>query len=65
MEDLIIHTLTNLGFPAAICFYTLFGVNKSLQKLSATIDRLSDKVDKIDKLESELRELKFKIEHIK
>lgn len=44
--------LGNIGFPAVICLYTLFGVNKSIKELTAAINNLAHDVDRrISKLE--------------
>lgn len=56
--------LPNLSFVEIVCLYLLFDVKKSLNKLSTAIDKLSDKVDKIDRLETEIRELKFKVDKL-
>lgn len=57
--DNLIHYLPNLSFVEIICLYLLFDVKKSINNLSRAIDKLSDKVDKVDRLEAEIRELKF------
>mgnify|MGYP003571292453 CR=1 FL=1 len=70
MEDLILHSLSNIGFPAAVCFYTLYGVNRTLKELTAAINKLSADFDKanehqrreIDKLKDELKEIKLRVE---
>ena len=64
MEDIVLHVVSNIGVPAGICFYTLIFINKSMQKLTDAINKLGDKVDKIDILEREIRDLKFRVEHI-
>lgn len=62
-EELITHVIGNVGVPAAICFYTLFRVNNTLKDLTDAINRLSTDNDRrLDKVESEIRELRFKIE---
>lgn len=58
MEDLIVHTLSNVGVPAAICFYTLFQVNKNLEKLTDAFNRWCDIFDRrIKDLEHDIHEL--------
>lgn len=57
--DNFIQYLPNLSFVELVCLYLLFDVKKSINNLSRAIDKLSDKVDKVDRLESEIRELKF------
>ena len=62
-EDGLTQILGNVGVPAAVCFYTLFRVNTTLKDLADAINRLSNDNDKrLDKVESEIRELRFKIE---
>ena len=63
--DFLSHVLGNIGIPAALCFYTLFEVNKNLKRLSDSIDRLADDVDKrIDKVEVKIQELSFRLENL-
>ena len=59
MEETIVTALGNLGVPAAVCFYTLFVVNKSLNNLTIAINKLSEKVDKVDRLEKEIVEMRY------
>lgn len=59
MEETVLNALGNLGVPAAVCFYTLFVVNKSLANLTVAINKLSEKVDKVDRLEREITELRY------
>lgn len=63
MEDeLIFKLLGNIGVPAAICFYTLFEVNKNVKRLAESIDRFANEVDRrIEKLEGDLRELTVEV----
>lgn len=70
-ETFIAHIISNIGIPAALCFYTLFGVNKTLQKqdvtlkeLAAAIKDLTVDVKKIEKLEIQTRELSYKVEKL-
>lgn len=64
-EDILIKLLSNIGVPAALCFYTLFEVNKNMKKLSDSIDRLANDVDKrLDKLEEKTNQLSYKIEFL-
>lgn len=54
--------LGNIGVPAAICFYTLFEVNKNVKRLADSIDRFSNDVDRrIEKLENKLSELTVEV----
>lgn len=71
-EELLFKLLGNIGVPAAICFYTLFGVNKTLKDLTSAINKLTTDVDKnvqeqsheISKLKDRVHELAFKVENI-
>lgn len=61
-EEFIFNAISNIGVPAVICLYTLFGVNKSLKDLTNAIDRLSSEVDKrITKLEDAVDEIKRRL----
>ena len=61
-----------VGFPAAICAYTLFGVNKTMKELTIAINQLTFDINKreveqsrkLDKLEDEVKALKFTVEAI-
>lgn len=61
-----------VGFPAAICIYTLFGVNKTLKELTIAINQLTSDINKretehaqkLEKLEDEVKALKFRVEAI-
>ena len=64
VEEFIAQIISNIGVPAAICFYTLFGVNKTLKELTDAINRMSADVKKINDLEREIEELKFKVAHL-
>ena len=69
MDDLILHSLSNVGFPAAVCFYTLYGVNRTLKELTAAINKLSSDFDRaianqhreIERLKDELKEIKARL----
>lgn len=63
MEDnLFAHIISNVGIPAALCFYTLFEVNKNVKKLADSIDRFNDDIDKrVNKIETDLRELTVEV----
>lgn len=59
MEDIILHTLGNIGVPAALCFYTLFEVKKSVERLTDAFDRWSNLIDtRLKDLEKDVQELK-------
>ena len=57
-EEFIANLLSSIGIPAALCFYTLFGVNKTLKELTDAINKLTTDVDRrLDKQEDETRRL--------
>ena len=61
-ETALTHILSNVGVPAAICFYTLFRVNQTLQKLTEAINKLTCDTDKrLDKLEIKTNDLAVEI----
>lgn len=72
-EEHIFNLLSNIGVPAAVCFYTLFEVNKSVKRLAESIDRFnlefdrridklnSEVTNRINKLEDNVRELTFEV----
>lgn len=41
MEELIINAISNIGVPAAICFFLLVKVNRSLDELTKAVLDLS------------------------
>ena len=47
-EELFAHLLGNIGVPAALCFYTLFQVNRSIEKLIQTIEKLEKRIDRLE-----------------
>ena len=61
-----------VGFPAAICIYTLFGINKTMKELTIAINQLTSDINKrenehaqkLEKLEDEVKALKFRLEGI-
>lgn len=60
-ESTIANILSNIGVPAAICFYTLFNVNKSIEKLADSFNRLADVINhRLYQLEGEVAALKRK-----
>ena len=61
-EEIILKLLGNIGVPAAICFFTLFEVNKNLKRLADSIDRFSGELDRrIDKIETDIRNLNVEV----
>lgn len=47
-EEMFAHMLGNIGVPAALCFYTLFQVNRSIEKLIQSIDKLENRIDRLE-----------------
>lgn len=72
-EDFLLTALRDVGLPGAVCLYTLFGVNKTLQKqdmtltyLTEAINRLTSDVDKrLDKQEDETRRLQSAVDELR
>ena len=61
-EEFLGHLLGNIGVPAALCFYTLFEVNKNVKRLADSINRLGDDVDKrISRIDAELHALNAEV----
>ena len=60
-EELLLKVIGNIGVPAAVCFYTLFGVNKTLKELTEAINRMATDVQKIDKMERQIEDLKLQV----
>lgn len=58
-EEFIANVIANISVPAALCFYCLFTLNKSVNKLSDKVDHFADRVnqllDAVKNLERELR----------
>lgn len=69
MDFLSPEFFSTVGFPAAICAYTLFGVNKTMKELTTAINKLTtdinnreiEQTQKLDKLEDEVKALKFRV----
>lgn len=38
----------NVGIPAALCFYTLFEVNRNVKRLVDAIDKLEQRIERIE-----------------
>lgn len=72
MDFLTPEFFSAVGFPAAICIYTLFGVNKTMKELTIAINQLTTDINKreteqahkLEKLEDEIKALKFRVEAI-
>ncbi len=71
-EELLLKLLGNIGVPAAICFYTLYGVNKTLKELTSAINKQTDEIDRreaeqsheLETLKEKVHELAYKVEHL-
>lgn len=60
-EELIVKTLANVGVPAALCFYTLFTVNKNVEKLTDAVKEWNKSLgERIKDLENDIRDLRRK-----
>lgn len=64
MEELMLKAIGNVGVPAVICLYTLFGVNKTLKELTDAINKMAADVQKIKELDNRTHELSYKIEKL-
>ena len=70
--EVLFKLLENVGVPAVICCYTLYGVNKTLKELTCAINKLTNDVDRreaeqsheIAKLKDKVHELSFKVENL-
>lgn len=72
-EEFLLNLLRDIGLPGAVCLYTLFGVNKTLQKQDTTFEGLTDAINKLssdidkrlDRQEAETRYLKSSVDELK
>lgn len=71
MEDILFKYVAEIGVPASVCFAVIFGVRNTLKDLNTTvanntraIERLTDSFAKLDLLDNDIKELKFKLEAI-
>lgn len=48
MEETLVHLLSNVGVPTAVCFYTLFEVNKNIKRLTEAVDRLEQRIERLE-----------------
>ena len=63
MEQFAMQTIGNIGVPAALCFYTLFEVNKNVKRLSDSIDRLDDNINRrVARLEEIVSDIQKRLE---
>lgn len=71
-EELIANLLSNVGIPAAICFYVLFRVNQTLKELTAAINkqtedlvrRCIEQASELSMLKDRINELTHKVENL-
>ena len=64
MEEMFLHALSNVGVPAALCFYVLFRVNQTLRDLTDAINKLTVDVDRrLEKVEKTIDELKHQFKY--
>lgn len=57
-ETVFVHILSNVGIPAALCFYTLFNVNKNLEKLTDAVNRWESSLNqRLTALENDVKAL--------
>lgn len=47
MEGLFTN-IADIGIPGALCFYTLFQVNRSIEKLIRTVEKFGEKLDRLE-----------------
>lgn len=61
-EQFISHLVSNIGVPAALCFYSLFCVNARIEKLSDKLDNLTQSLhERIAKIERDVSDLQRKV----
>lgn len=64
-EEVIANLLSNVGIPAAICFYVLFRVNQTMKDLTAAINtQTQEEVRRLTEQSSELSMLKDRINEL-
>ena len=67
-EEVLLKLIGNIGVPAFICLYTLYGVNKTLKELTTAINKLTAETDKrgrvIEELKAKVNELTYKVESL-
>lgn len=70
-EEVIANLLSNVGIPAAICFYVLFRVNQTTKELTAAINtqtqevvrRLTEQSSELSMLKDRINELNHRVEN--
>ena len=69
-EEVIANLLSNVGIPAAICFYVLFRVNQTIKELTAAINaqtqeivrREIEQASELSMLKDRINELSHRVE---
>ena len=46
--EFVSHVFANIGVPAALCFYTLFEVNKNIKRLTDAVDKLERRIERLE-----------------
>lgn len=63
-ETVLTHLLSNVGIPAAMAFYVLFGVNKTLNKQDETLQKLTDAINKLTvDVDKRISKLEDRVDH--
>lgn len=68
-EETLLNMLSNVAAPVLICFYTLYGINKTLKEqdktfkeLTAAINRQTADFDRrLDKQQDDIKELRIEV----
>lgn len=71
-EEMVLKLIGNIGVPAVICLYTLYGVNKTLKELTSAINKQTAEFERralehtheIGELKSKVNELTFRVENL-
>lgn len=65
-EEIFLKMLGNIGVPAAVCFYTLFEVNKNVKRLADSINQyIAQHDNRIEKLEDKFSQINLEIQMLK
>lgn len=48
-EEVLVHTLANIGVPTAVCFYVLLTLNKSINRLNDNFNEFSKYLNDLHK----------------
>ena len=59
MEDVIVKYIGNVGLPGLMCFYLMFVINKSINKLNDTISQMhiKDHTEQLTRIETKLADI--------